>query len=171
MENTVTCPNCSLDSAYFDGVIFICPDCTHEWEDNLVSRLENFSSINMAKSDYERLIKRTEPFFRLVHGKLYDCKLETDLGIEAMSIIPLSFENGRNRQFVLIQGRKLLTSYPELVKSIINMDFTCLYDDGKSNEDLYETNVITALCSTQDDGTLLEEDGAIFFNFKEVDEF
>jgi uncharacterized Zn finger protein (UPF0148 family) len=34
MEDTCTCPNCGMDNAYFDGVVFVCPDCDHEWSDS-----------------------------------------------------------------------------------------------------------------------------------------
>ncbi|MDB5288421.1 MAG: PhnA Zinc-Ribbon [Mucilaginibacter sp.] len=31
MEDTVTCPVCDNESAYFDGVQYTCPDCEHKW--------------------------------------------------------------------------------------------------------------------------------------------
>lgn len=31
MEETPNCPACSMGNTYFDGTMFICPDCFHEW--------------------------------------------------------------------------------------------------------------------------------------------
>lgn len=27
------CPKCSAENTYFDGSLFICPDCAHEWNE------------------------------------------------------------------------------------------------------------------------------------------
>lgn len=31
MSMTPACPKCSGDNTYFDGSLYVCPDCTHEW--------------------------------------------------------------------------------------------------------------------------------------------
>lgn len=31
MGDTPNCPVCSMGNTYFDGTMFICPDCFHEW--------------------------------------------------------------------------------------------------------------------------------------------
>ena len=31
MPNTPNCPKCGLGNTYFDGMLFICPDCFHEF--------------------------------------------------------------------------------------------------------------------------------------------
>ena len=31
MGDTPNCPACSMENTYFDGTMFICPDCFHEW--------------------------------------------------------------------------------------------------------------------------------------------
>jgi hypothetical protein len=168
MENTVTCPKCNLDSAYFDGVIFICPDCNHEWEDMLANKPGNISSTPMGKTNFESLIKLKEPFFRLTHGKLYDCKLETDRGIETMSIMPLAFEEGRNRQFVMIDAIRLFTKNPDIVRQIIKMDFNYIWNDGILCDYPSEYEALTILCATNNDETLVDNIGAVFFDFREA---
>jgi uncharacterized Zn ribbon protein len=32
-----SCPNCGMETAYFDGVEFCCPDCDYTWSDNQFS--------------------------------------------------------------------------------------------------------------------------------------
>lgn len=33
MPNTPNCPKCSKANTYFDGMLYICPDCFHEFSD------------------------------------------------------------------------------------------------------------------------------------------
>ncbi len=33
MSEITNCPLCGLDNIYFDGSMYICPDCGHEWID------------------------------------------------------------------------------------------------------------------------------------------
>lgn len=34
MNDYPKCPMCGLENTYFDGTMFICPDCGYEWNDN-----------------------------------------------------------------------------------------------------------------------------------------
>ena len=34
MPNTPNCPKCESNHTYFDGTLFICPDCFHEFSDH-----------------------------------------------------------------------------------------------------------------------------------------
>ncbi|MDD4516143.1 zinc ribbon domain-containing protein YjdM [Massilibacteroides sp.] len=34
MSEVSNCPKCDMDNTYFDGVINVCPDCSHEWTDS-----------------------------------------------------------------------------------------------------------------------------------------
>jgi len=34
MSEVSNCPKCEMDNNYFDGVMNICPDCSHEWTDS-----------------------------------------------------------------------------------------------------------------------------------------
>ncbi|NDW09025.1 zinc ribbon domain-containing protein YjdM [Dysgonomonas sp. 520] len=31
MAEAPSCPKCSMENTYFDGVLFVCPDCSYEW--------------------------------------------------------------------------------------------------------------------------------------------
>lgn len=41
MEETPNCPACSMGNTYFDGTMFICPDCFHEWTGEADSNTED----------------------------------------------------------------------------------------------------------------------------------
>ena len=34
MTNLPTCPKCNSEYTYQDGILFICPECAHEWTSN-----------------------------------------------------------------------------------------------------------------------------------------
>lgn len=42
MKEFPDCPTCGSENTYFDGTMYVCPDCMHEWtkEENEVSQEE-----------------------------------------------------------------------------------------------------------------------------------
>lgn len=41
MEETPNCPVCSMANTYFDGTMYICPDCFHEWNGETSTETED----------------------------------------------------------------------------------------------------------------------------------
>jgi hypothetical protein len=155
-----------MENAYFNGMAYSCPDCDYEWNEN--SGL-SYSQEN-ENLEFERLIKLKTPFFQLKHGKLYNCKVEHEKGIEELSIIPLAFEKGKNRQFVMIDARRLYNQNPKLVQQIIKMDFDYIMYDGIEDDFPNDYSGLTILCTTQNDGTMLDHNESVWFDFIETDE-
>lgn len=31
MAEAPSCPQCGMENTYFDGMLYVCPDCSHEW--------------------------------------------------------------------------------------------------------------------------------------------
>lgn len=167
MDDTCTCPKCQMEDAYFDGMIFVCPNCDYEWSDN--SKLSTFNT-SKDSSIFKKLAELTIPFFKLEQGKLYDCKVHHEKGIEEITIIPLSFKIGKNVTFVIIDARRLLKENPNFVHEIINMDFEYIYDDGIKADYPSEYDALTILCATDDDGTFIDNDGIILYDFVKTSE-
>lgn len=164
MNINFTCPKCEEENSYFDGRAYTCPDCDYNW-----SISGTTTAINpLRNSNYQNLASLEKPFFKLEHGKLYDCKVEHDRGIESISIIPLAFEKGRNRQFVMIDARNLFAQNPDYVYNIIEMGFDYIMDDGIRAD--YPSGFEPVLCATQGDGTIIEYGNAVFFDFRITDE-
>lgn len=168
MEDTCTCPKCQMENAYYDGVVFVCPDCDYEWSDNTEITLSNDESEDY--SEFEELTKLKVPFFKLEHGKLYDCKVEHERGIEEMSIIPLAFKNDKNLQFVMTDARRLFRENPSFVREIIKMDYDYIYNDGIRTDYPFYYEALTIRCVTQNDGTILDYSDSVFLDFKRTDE-
>ncbi|AMM52423.1 hypothetical protein TH61_16225 [Rufibacter sp. DG15C] len=166
MSLTVDCPECHEENAYFNGRYYECPDCGSEWDENLKKE----PNLSNDKKEYERLIKLKEPFFTLEQGKLYECALEFPNGeLEDTTIIPLAFEEGRNRQFILTDARRFINAHPQDISEIIKMDFLTLWNDGLSDyPEGFET--MSAVFTTQKDGTGLDGLGIYYYEFKKTQE-
>jgi hypothetical protein len=168
MEDTYTCPKCQMENAYFNGVVFECPDCDYEWSDNS----ETIPSFDYSKehSEFEELAKLKAPFFKLEHGKLYDCKVEHEKGIENISVIPLAFKKGKNLQFIMTDARRLFKENPNFVQEIIQMGYEYIYEDGIKADYPFDYSALTIICATRKDGSIVAYSDMVFFDFKRTDE-
>ena len=164
----MTCPRCGMENAYFDGVVFICPDCDYEWAHDAI--MEPFSNATEDDTKHSELAKLSTPFFKLEHGKLYECKVKHKKGIEDLSIIPLAFKPGENLQFILINARRLSKTNPQYVREIIQMDYDYIYNDGVKADYPDDYDAMISICATREDRTLLDIEGFEYFDFKITDE-
>lgn len=61
MSEMASCPQCTLENTYFDGMTNVCPDCGHEWsgeaasESNTVVRDSN--AVELVDGDAVTVIK------------------------------------------------------------------------------------------------------------------
>ena len=124
----------------------------------------------MEDTIFKKLADLTIPFFKLKQGKLYDCKVNHEKGIEEIAIIPICFKKGKNVQFVIIDARRLLKENPDFVHEIIDMDFEYIYDDGILADYPSEYDALTILCATDDDGTFIDNMGMVLYDFVETNE-
>ncbi|MHA4811522.1 hypothetical protein ACX0G9_25730 [Flavitalea flava] len=120
---------------------------------------------NPGISSYLSLIQLDQPFFELIKGKLYDCQVEHQHGIDDASIIPLAFEKGKNRLYVMTDARRLLGINSTFVYKIINMDFDYMWQDGIHSDCTFDYSVLTIPCATHQDGTLIDFSELQYFDF------
>lgn len=127
----------------------------------------HFSNGTMPFLTYLNLIKLGIPFFELIQGKLYDCQVEHKGGIKMASIIPLAFEEGKNRQFVITEARRLFGENAAFVHDIIQKRFDYFWRDGIFSDYPLAADLcaLTIPCTTQRDGTLLDYNEARYFDF------
>lgn len=41
MSDHPNCPKCSSSYTYLDGLFFVCPECSHEWREEIIESTEN----------------------------------------------------------------------------------------------------------------------------------
>lgn len=167
MMDTLTCSNCGMDNAYHNGVCYECPDCDHEWGGTESKKDENDWYREDGLLEYERHEKRSEPFFQLKHGQLYECMMDYANGSEMVTIIPLAFDAGKNRQYILFDGKKVAEKRPDYLTEIISMDFDYIWHDGIENDDIMN-HILTDICATTEEGTLINQIGDVFSEFREI---
>ena len=51
MSELPSCPNCSSEYTYLDGITFICPECAHEWSKDAAGDAEEGIVINDANGN------------------------------------------------------------------------------------------------------------------------
>ena len=163
VSNKPMCPECKMGNSYFNNSMFLCPDCGCEWSDD-EKKLTIFEYLNQYY-EFNELMELNVPFFKLEHGKLYDCKVKHERGIEVASIIPLAFKNNKNIQFIMIEARKLFTANPQFVREIILMDYEYIYNDGIKADYPSDYGNLTTLCATQEDETLIGNFDIIYYDF------
>lgn len=171
MEDTCPCLNCGCESAYFNGVTYECPECDFEWD---VDGNDIFSTDIDDEEDeaLNELMSLKESYFKLNHGKLYNCKIQTMKGdeeiIEDISIVPLAFEKDKNCQYVLLQDQNWYDEEPKAIADLAEMDFVTIWNDGiyRYFEGSFK-RPLTILCATTAYGELVSQ-SSIMYDFVEV---
>lgn len=100
MEDVITCPTCSSTNAYFDGVMYMCPDCMYEWTPDGESEESNVAKDSngtpLSEGDDVTLIKDLKvkgSSVTLKRGtkvkgiRLTDNPEEVDCRVEGMAIV------------------------------------------------------------------------------------
>lgn len=49
MTETPNCPNCSSEYAYEDGIMYICPECGHEWPQSAAAIAKETANDNVIR--------------------------------------------------------------------------------------------------------------------------
>jgi len=167
MEDTVTCPKCDNESAYFDGQLYVCPDCDYEWPIKGISNKGDSLEDTIYEQAYKFLIKQPKPFFKLAHGQLYACKVQSEDDIRDDTIIPLAFEEGKNRLFIISAVEHIPSKHPQFLTEVTNKDFRTIkrasnqYGDYPSS---YKAEPF--MCTTDKDGTMINQFGELYSDFK-----
>jgi hypothetical protein len=65
----------------------------------------------------------------LQHGKLYDCTMDGDRGIEKTTIIPLAADAKTNRRHIIIDAKSLQKANPDLLRRLLAMSFQEIVDE------------------------------------------
>ena len=169
MNLNCTCPYCDNENAYHNGVNYECPDCEAEWDNNgnlLNGEDDDYDDDNEA---FEELCSLDKPFFVLKHGQLYECKvdfynsLEDEMQTETITILPLAFENKKNRFWILSDAKRIYDKYPEAIQDFIKMDFTTIWNDGIDG--YFEDSMVMPLaiiCATTEHDTIVDYNSVMY---------
>lgn len=69
----------------------------------------------------------------------------------------------------MTDARRLFIQNPTFVQEIIKMDYDYIYNDGIREDYPEEYEALTIICTTRDDGTIIDNGDCIYFDFKKTD--
>jgi hypothetical protein len=177
MDDTFTCPRCGGETAFFNGVSYECPECDLEW--GFDGDINNYKEEAENDTDdyYEELAALEKPYFKLKHGKLYKCVMgcfdekEKEYITEDICIVPLAFEENKNRLFILYLIKpEFYFENPKEIKRFAKMDFTTIWNDGitAGAYNIIDTPFLDIICTSSEDGELIDSNDCSYFNFVEI---
>lgn len=175
MNLNCTCPYCDNENAFHNGMNYECPDCDAAWDDD--GNLLNGDDDDDDESNeaFEFLRRLNKPFFTLKHGQLYECKvdfynaIEGEMQTETTHIIPLAFEDHKNRFWVLADAKRIYDKYPEAIKDFIKMDFSTIWNDGIDG--YFKDSMVMPLsiiCATTEHHTIMDYNSEMY-DFSEIE--
>jgi hypothetical protein len=151
MNNTITCIKCQEENAYYNGVIYECPDCDCEWDENQFEYIDDDDDYDAEeRNDLNKLLNLEKPFFKLQPGKVYNCKSgylnsSFDYVEESEKIIPLAFKENSNTFCVLLFNEVVLKQYPNFSKDLAAMNYTYIANGGLDKYFYKDTLSLVAL--------------------------
>lgn len=172
----IICNRCGDENAFFNGASYECPNCENEWgfidEDSNRNNLEDEDDDESILEQFTRLSALKKPFFKLKHGKLYNCKVQCEVfgrvEIENWTILPLAYAKNENNFFILLNPLEIQKQYPNAIKDFAKMDFNYIWNDGiNSYVDDSSLMPLKVVCSTCEDDTIVSYN-SLFFGFEEV---
>jgi hypothetical protein len=175
MNLNCTCHFCDNENAYHNGYNYECPDCESEWDENgNLLNGDDEDDERVTNEEFESLCQLEKPFFKLNHGKLYQCKVdfyntvEKQMETETIFILPLAFEENKNCFSVLIDARTICDKYPKAIEDFIEMDYETIWEDGIENYFNDSTIMpITTVCATTENGNLIDCNSEMY-DFEEI---
>ncbi len=165
MIEDTNCPNCGSNDIYLGNGYNKCENCGKEF-------LLEFEEVddNIYLETYNCLVKLKEAFFKLKHGQLYSCIIESedDKTGKPLLIIPLAWEKNRNRFFILCCFNEKPKEDSEFLVELLKKSFETLKKEGKTGlfPESYKGQPL--MCTTDRDGAVFSEVGERLIDFKEV---
>jgi hypothetical protein len=65
----------------------------------------------------------------LKHGRVYDCTMDGNRGVEKTSIVPLATDAQTRQRFIIIDAQQLQKGNPDFFRRLIAMSFSEIVDE------------------------------------------
>lgn len=94
MEREIRCPECNSENCYFDGSLWICPDCSHEWVETAEN--ENSQPDNSVKDAHGNVLKDGDSVSVIKDLKVKGTSLVVKVGTKVKNIRLVDSDDGHN---------------------------------------------------------------------------
>lgn len=95
MKNLPNCPKCSSEFTYESEGLFICPDCSYEWSENLVSDNEE-EEVTIVKDAHGNILKDGDTVTIIKDIKVKGSSSLIKIGVKVKDIRLVKEVNGHN---------------------------------------------------------------------------
>lgn len=95
MHEQLTCPRCSSENTYFDGCLWICPDCGQEWSEE-VADTEVFGSEEVIRDAHGNVLQDGDTVTVIKDLKVKGSPSTVKVGTKVKNIRLVESENGHN---------------------------------------------------------------------------
>lgn len=90
------CPKCSSENTYSDGVLWICPDCAHEWSSENQVLSANVTTEFVVKDAHGNVLKDGDAVTVIKDLKVKGSSSSVKVGTKVKGIRLIEEENGHN---------------------------------------------------------------------------
>jgi protein PhnA len=95
MSNQPNCPQCSSENTYFDGSLWICPDCAHEWSEE-IKDAEDLASEGVIKDAHGNVLQDGDTVTVIKDLKVKGSSSTVKVGTKVKNIRLIESDNGHN---------------------------------------------------------------------------
>ena len=161
MDNYRICPNCKKEEYFFDGEKLKCPNCNQ-------SEFKIALHFSEGHQQFQSLSKLNQPYFRLKCGEIYSCIVEYNQRVENTTIAPIVYAADSNKLFFMFEAEMIYDQMPKTKNELFSKTFLelltlkidfCLDD---------EVGHLIVLGASEKDNSIIEYNGYVFKNFREI---
>lgn len=91
----INCPKCSSENTYFDGSLWICPDCSHEWNNDVMAA-EDLASEGVIKDAHGNILQDGDSVTVIKDLKVKGSSSTVKVGTKVKNIRLIESDNGHN---------------------------------------------------------------------------
>jgi len=119
MDTVPACVKCGCEFAYEDGILYICPECGHEWAQS--SEIDDSESQVVVKDAYGTLLKNGDSVTIIKDIKVKGASSALKIGVKVKDIRLVEEVNGHNIE-AKVPGFGQMMLKSEIVKKSVASD-------------------------------------------------
>lgn len=118
MKDETNCPKCNKENVYFDGSLWICPDCFHEWIQKEASQITVTEVDDKIKDAHGNILNDGDTVTVIKDLKIKGASTSVKVGTKVKNIKLVESDDGHNIA-CKIDGIGAINLKSEFVKKIV----------------------------------------------------
>ncbi len=115
MKNLPKCPQCSSEFTYENEDLYICPDCGHEWRENIVAEDEKREDLVVVRDAHGNILKDGDSVTIIKDLRVKGSSSSIKIGVRVKDIRLVEEVNGHNIE-AKVPGFGVMMLKSEIVK-------------------------------------------------------